>query len=54
MHRRTHIKKMAGLAGALIVGSSARSNSVKSKSVSSVNQGSVMTVTGEIHLRSWD
>ncbi len=49
MDRRTHIKKMAALAGTLIVGSSVRSNSMTSKLISAaVNQGSVMTVTGEI------
>ena len=48
MNRRTHIKRMAGLAGALLVGSSAQSNSMTNKSFSPVNQGTVMTITGEI------
>ncbi len=40
---------MAGLAGALIIGSSARSNSITNKSFSPINQGTAMTITRKIH-----
>ena len=48
MNRRTHLKKMAGLAGAALLGSSNKSFSTEKSSTARLTTGKIVTVTGEI------